>query len=191
MQSSGSTPHFGARMSSYAWLGVVLATRAGRVDHPASPPTSQHGTLSDFWPMATMATMATLGADLLKKYRSPRILVGRLSPPLFPFILFSSFNSGWPWWPWGGHDTRIHRDPRPVHEDTVQALRGRVRDSPSAWRHSNGSELARLRDFWLVATKATMATLGSRPLKKYRYGFSWLVRYHPPLFPLFYFLSFN
>ena len=88
-------------------------------------------------------------------------------------------------------DTRIHRDPRPVHEDTVQALRGRVRDSPSAWRHSNGSELARLRDFWLVATKATMATLGSRPLKKYRYGFSWLVRYHPPLFPLFYFLSFN
>ena len=52
----------------------------------------------------------------------------------------------------------------------MQALRGRVRDSPSAWRHSNGSELARSRDFWLVSTKATMATLGSRPLKKYRYG---------------------
>ena len=73
LQSSGSTPHFGARMSSYAWLGVVLAMRAGRVDHPASPPTSQHGTLSDFWPMATMATMATLGADLLKKIFTSRI----------------------------------------------------------------------------------------------------------------------
>ena len=66
LKSSGSTPHFGARMSSYAWLGVVLAKWAGRVDHPASPPTSQHGTLSDFWPMATMATMATLGARPLK-----------------------------------------------------------------------------------------------------------------------------
>ena len=66
LQGSGSTPHFGARMSSYAWLGVVLAMQAGRVDHPASPPTSQHGTLGDFWLVATMATMATLGADLLK-----------------------------------------------------------------------------------------------------------------------------
>ena len=66
LQGSGSTPHFGARMSSYAWLCVVLAMRAGRVDHPASPPTSQHGTLGDFWLVATMATMATLGADLLK-----------------------------------------------------------------------------------------------------------------------------
>ena len=88
----------------------------------------------------------------------------------------------------GGHALRIHRDPRPVHEDTVQALRGRVRDSPSAWRHSNGSELARLRDFWLVATKATMATLGSRPLKKYLlYFFGWFVitTHHSSL--LFYF----
>eukprot|EP00964_Phaeocystis_antarctica_P059091 scaffold35073_cov64-Phaeocystis_antarctica.AAC.1 len=34
--------------------------------------------------MATMATMATLGARPLKKYRSPRILVGWPS---------------WPWWP--------------------------------------------------------------------------------------------
>ena len=92
LQSSGSTPHFGARMSSYAWLGVVLAMRAGRVDHAASPPTSQHAPCVTFgsWPRG--ATMATLGADILKKYRSPRILFGRLSPPLFPFISFSSFN---------------------------------------------------------------------------------------------------
>ena len=47
LQGSGSSPQVGARMSSYAWLGVVLAVRAGRVDHPASPPTSQHGTLGD------------------------------------------------------------------------------------------------------------------------------------------------
>ena len=38
LQGSGSSPQVGARMSSYAWLGVVLAVRAGRVDHPASPP---------------------------------------------------------------------------------------------------------------------------------------------------------
>ena len=66
LQGSGSTPQVGARMSSYAWLGVVLAMRAGRVGHTASPPTSQHGTLGDFGLMATMATMATLVADLLK-----------------------------------------------------------------------------------------------------------------------------
>ena len=30
---------------------------------------------------------------------------------------------------------------------------------------SNGSELARLLDFWLVATMATMATLGADLLK--------------------------
>ena len=71
LQGSGSTPQVGARMSNYAWLGVVLAVWAGRVDYPASPPTSQHGTLGDFWLMATMATMATLVADLLKK-SSPR-----------------------------------------------------------------------------------------------------------------------
>ena len=73
LQGSGSTPQVGARMSSYAWLGVVLAVRVriGRVDHPAPHPTSQHGTLGDLWLVATMATMATLGADLLKK-TSPR-----------------------------------------------------------------------------------------------------------------------
>ena len=39
-------------------------------------------------------------------------------------------------------------------------------------------------DFWLVATMATMATPGGRPLKKYRPE-SWvLVRYHPPPHPL-------
>ena len=37
-------------------------------------------------------------------------------------------------------------------------------------------------DFWLVATMATMATLGSRPLKKVSLGFS-LVGYHPTSFP--------
>ena len=69
LQGSGSTPHFGARMSSDAWLGVVLAMRAGRVGHTEAhgvTPTSQHGTLGDFWSVATMATMATLVADLLK-----------------------------------------------------------------------------------------------------------------------------
>ena len=81
-------------MSSYAWLGVVLAMRAGRVDHPASPPTSQHGTLSDFWPMATMATMATLGADLLKKIFTSRILGVYYPTSSLPFIFFSSFNLG-------------------------------------------------------------------------------------------------
>jgi hypothetical protein len=61
LQGSGSSPQVGARMSSYAWLGVVLAVRAGRVDHPASPPTSQHGTLGD-------------------RQRSRRRVVGRVSP---------------------------------------------------------------------------------------------------------------
>jgi len=41
--SSGSTTHVGARMSSYAWLGVVLAMRAGRDDHTTSPrPLNNH-----------------------------------------------------------------------------------------------------------------------------------------------------
>ena len=100
LQGSGSTPQVGARMSNYAWLGVVLAVWAGRVDYPASPPTSQHGTLGDFWLMATMATMATLVADLLKNLHLEN-LVGcllpptsqpSLSPPPYPsslFILFS------------------------------------------------------------------------------------------------------
>ena len=52
----------------------------------------------------------------------------------------------------GGHALRIHRDPRPVHEDAAQALRRSVRDSPGLWRHSNGSELPRLRDFWRVVS---------------------------------------
>jgi len=57
------------------------------------------------------------------------------------------------------------------------------------WRHSNGRELPRLRDFWLVATMATMATPGGRPLKNYRPG-SWvLVRYHPTSSPLYLFFK--
>ena len=39
-------------------------------------------------------------------------------------------------------------------------------------------------DFWLVATMAMVATLGSRPLKKISLGFS-LVGYHPTSFPSF------
>ena len=58
-QRSGSTTHVGADGSSYAWLGVVLAVRAGRIGHRGVAPTSPHGTLGDLWPMATMATMAT------------------------------------------------------------------------------------------------------------------------------------
>ena len=58
-QRSGSTTHVGARVSSYAWLGVVLPVRAGRIGHRGVAPTSLHGTLGDLWPMATMATMAT------------------------------------------------------------------------------------------------------------------------------------
>ena len=36
-QRSNSTTHVGADGSSYAWLGVVLAVRAGRIGHAASP----------------------------------------------------------------------------------------------------------------------------------------------------------
>ena len=36
-----------------------------------------------------------------------------------------------------------------------------------------------------------MATLGSRPLKKPHYGFSWLVRYHPTSSPTLFFLKFQ
>ena len=98
--SSGQIPHHlyrtwprGERMSSYAWLGVVLAVWAGRVDHPASPPTSQHGTLGDFWLMATMATMATLVADLLKKNLHLENSVGCLLPPASqPSLFFFSIS---------------------------------------------------------------------------------------------------
>ena len=71
----------------------------------------------------------------------------------------------------------------------MQALRGRGRDSPSAWRHSNGSELARLRDFWLVSTKATMATLGADLLKKIFTSRIQLGAYYPPPHNLLYFFS--
>ena len=60
--------------------------------------------------------------------------------------------------------TDLH--PRPVHEDAMRARCGEgCATRPPLGRQSNGSELARLLDFWLVATMATMATLGSRPLK--------------------------
>ena len=81
-------------MSSYAWLGVVLAMRAGRVDHPASPPTSQHGTLGDFWLMATMATMATLVADLLKKSSPREFSWVVITPTSQPSLFFFNFNLG-------------------------------------------------------------------------------------------------
>ena len=77
--------------------------------------------------------------------------------------------------------TDLH--PRPVHEDAMRARCGEgCATRPPLGRQSNGSELARLLDFWLVATMATMATLGSRPLKKISLGFS-LVGYHPTSFP--------
>ena len=79
--------------------------------------------------------------------------------------------------------TDLH--PRPVHEDAVRARCGEgCPTRPPVGRQSNGSELARLLDFWLVATMAMVATLGSRPLKKISLGFS-LVGYHPTSFPSF------
>ena len=71
----------------------------------------------------------------------------------------------------------------------MQALRGIVRDSPSAWRHSNGCELPYQRDFRLVATKATKATLGISPQQNISpYVFGWLViTTHPP--PLYFQVS--
>ena len=64
------------------------------VDYPASPPTSQHGTLGDFWLMATMATMATLVADLLKNLHLEN-LVGCLLPPTSqPLYFIFNFNLG-------------------------------------------------------------------------------------------------
>ena len=122
LQGSGSTPHFGARMSSYAWLGVVLAVWAGRVDYPASPPTSQHGTLGDFWLMATMATIATLVADLLKNLHLEN-LVGCLLPSTSqPSLFYFQFQFRGGHRGHGGHDMRTDLHPRPVHEDAVQAL---------------------------------------------------------------------
>ena len=90
-QRSGSTTHVGARVSSYAWLGVVLAVRAGRIGHRGVAPTSLHGTLGDLWPMATMATMATpAGQPQKKALPGIRWLVITPSTPFF--IFFSSFN---------------------------------------------------------------------------------------------------
>ena len=101
------------------------------VDYPASPPTSQHGILGDFWSVATMATMATLGADLLKK-SSPGefswVVITPASQPSFKKIIiqFKGGHRGH-----GGQDMRTDLHPRPVHEDAVQALWRRVRDSPT------------------------------------------------------------
>ena len=92
LQGSGSTPHFGARMSSYAWLGVVLAVRAGRIGHRGVAPTSLHGTLGDLWPMATMATMATPAGQPQKNLF--RITVGWLSPPPPLSSFFFKFQLG-------------------------------------------------------------------------------------------------
>ena len=59
-------------------------------------------------------------------------------------------------------------------------------------QHSNRSELPYQRDFRLVATMATMATLGSRPLKKNltRILVGWFVITPPPS-PSFFFSTFN
>ena len=65
------------------------------VDYPASPPAPQHGTLGDFWLMATMATMATLVADLLKKSSPREFSWVFITPHLTTFfIFFFNFNLG-------------------------------------------------------------------------------------------------
>ena len=88
-QRSGSTTHVGARVSSYAWLGVVLAVRAGRIGHRGVAPTSLHGTLGDLWPVATMATMATpAGQPQKKSLPDNRWLVITPSTPFFIFFKF-------------------------------------------------------------------------------------------------------
>ena len=99
------------------------------VDYPASPPTSQHGTLGDFWLMATMATMATLVADLLKNLHLENS--GCLLPHLTTFFIFFQFQFRGGHRGHGGQDMRTDLHTRPVHEDAVQALWIRVRDSPT------------------------------------------------------------
>ena len=74
--------------------------------------------------MATMATMATLVADLLKKNLHLENSVGCLLPPPHHNLLYFFFNIQFK----GGHgghggrDMRTDLHPRPVHEDAVQAL---------------------------------------------------------------------
>ena len=69
--------------------------RAGRSDWPRGvAPTSLHGTLGDFWPVATMApTMATPADQPLKKLLcSSWLVVVTLRPHRLHFFL--SFNLG-------------------------------------------------------------------------------------------------
>ena len=79
--------------------------RVGRsVDHPAPHPTSQHGTLGDFWSVATMATMATLVADLLTKIFTSEfswVFITPASQPSLKKIQFQ-FRGGH-----GGHGRRL------------------------------------------------------------------------------------
>ena len=93
----------------------------------------------------------------------------------------------------GGRDMRTDLHPRPVHEDAVRAHCGEgCATRPPLGRQSNGSELARLLDFWLVATMAMVATLGSRPLKKISLGFLLVGSLSPHLLsPFIFFSSFN
>ena len=106
--------------------------RVGRsVDYPASPPTSQHGTLGDFWLMATMATMATLVADLLKKIFTSEFSWVFITPASQPSLFFFKIQFRGDHRGHGGQDMRTDLHPRPVHEDAVQALWRRVRDSPT------------------------------------------------------------
>ena len=135
----------------------------------------------DFWLVATMATMATPRGRPLKKSVLGGVLLGVYHPSIPPFIYFSRFNLGWPLWPWWPCPEHQPRPAASARRRRAGAARGEgFVTRPAAWRHSNGRELLRLRAFWLVATMATMATPGGRPLKKYRPE-SWvLVRYHPP-----------
>ena len=80
-----------------------MASARGR--RAGAPPTSQHGTLGDFWLMATMATMATLVADLLKNLHLEN-LVGCLLPPTSqPSLFYFQFQFR------GGHRLRPAKEP--------------------------------------------------------------------------------
>ena len=73
--------------------------------------------------MATMATMATLVADLLKKSSPREFSWVFITPPTSqPSFKKSQFQFRGGHRGHGGHDMRTDLHPRPVHEDAVQAL---------------------------------------------------------------------
>ena len=89
-----------------------------------------------------MATMAALGADLLKNIALREYwLVGYHPHSSLLFYFQVSIRGGHGGH--GGHALRIHRDPRPVHEDTVQALRHAIRRESPVLRSDRGEVLTR------------------------------------------------